>query len=70
MKYKIEQYDPTWLVELAKKEYPTETWLHEELKKCTTKLLVSDDPAMVYFVNPDNPNESGSEWQIEESIEL
>ncbi|MFH0925667.1 MAG: hypothetical protein V1872_08570 [bacterium] len=70
MKYKTELYDPTWLVNLAKKEYLKEIWLYEELKKCTQKLLISDDPAMIYFVNPANPNELNSEWQHETCIVL
>ena len=47
MEYKKERYDPTWLVEAAKKEHPEENWLHDELKKCTQKFLISNDPAMV-----------------------
>lgn len=58
-------YDPTWLVDLAKKEYPEEEWLHEALEKCTKKISVDDDPAMIYFVHPRIPSHG---WEYKESI--
>jgi hypothetical protein len=65
-----ESYDPTWLVELAEKEYPEDKWLHDALSKCTRRLLVSDDPSMVYFVSPENANMRGSDWQFSENVVL
>lgn len=70
MKHKTESYDPSWLVELARKEHPNEHWLQEELKKCTQRLLLSDDQAMVYFVNPQDANKPGSDWQFDFNIEF
>ena len=60
-------YDPTWLVDLAKKEYTEEEWLHEALEKCTKKISVDDDPAMIYFVHPTMPSQG---WEYKESISL
>ena len=56
-------------MDIAKKEYPKKSWLHRELRNCTNRLVVSDDPAMIYFVTPQNANQLGSEWQHEECIE-
>ncbi len=70
MNYKAEKYDPSWLVELAKKEYPEDSWLYEALRQCNIKLLISDDPAMIYFVDPKNSNQPGSKWIHDECIEL
>lgn len=61
-------YDPTWLVELATNCHPEQTWLEEALSKCTRAAQVSD--AYIYFVDPSDPNEPGSEWQFEQNIVL
>lgn len=43
------EYDPTWLVELAKQQYPTEAWFHESLAGITKALNESED--VLYFVD-------------------
>jgi len=57
-------YDPSWLVDAAKSQYPEDLCLQESLLKCT-KIKNG-----VYFVDPKSPNETGSEWQFRESITL
>lgn len=61
---KWKEYDSSWLVKLAKEQYPDDISLHEELKKCTK--IKSN----IYFVDPRNPNCTGSEWQFDKSITL
>jgi len=61
-------YDPTWLVELAKEQLPEETWLPAALAACTTARQESD--AYIHFVNPTNPDEPESEWQVQTNFEL
>lgn len=57
-------YDPGWLVELAREQFPDDLALHEALLKCN-KILNG-----AYFVNPARPNKKGSEWQFARSITL
>lgn len=40
----FQPYDPTWLVELAKKQFPDEEWLHQALQESTNAEVVPDDP--------------------------
>jgi len=40
-------YDPSWLVALAKEQFPDEKWLQESLKNCTQ---VSGEIPMLHFV--------------------
>lgn len=56
------EYDPTWLVELARKQYPEETWLIESLSKC--KRYCRESNGYYYFIDPVNANKPGSEWQF------
>ncbi|HEX9758536.1 MAG TPA: hypothetical protein VGB26_12195 [Nitrospiria bacterium] len=62
-----EPYDPTWLVELAKKQLRDEPWIAEALKKCTWCFKSKNH---IYFINPENPNEPGSAFQHEKCISL
>jgi len=55
-------YDPSWLVALAKEQFPDEKWLQESLKNCTQ---VSGEIPMLHFVDPYRPNKPGSAWQFE-----
>lgn len=64
----MEAYDPTWLVELAKKQKPDMDWFHEALAKCTE--VVRNEENYIGFISADKPNEPGSEWQYAYSIEL
>jgi len=57
------KYDPSWLLELALKQYPEDTTLHNSIKKCTR---IRGN----HFVNASNPNQPGSEWQFERSVTL
>jgi len=63
-----EPYDPTWLLELAREQLPEEVWLQDALAVCRRAWTKS--PAYVYFVNPQNPNIVGSEWQFETNMVL
>ena len=42
-------YDPTWLVELARAQHPEESWLHTALAACTRCL--QEDAETSYFVD-------------------
>jgi hypothetical protein len=55
-------------VELAKEQVPEETWLPDAISSCRHAWRMS--AAYTYFVNPDNPNKPGSEWQFETNILL
>ena len=63
-----EPYDPTWLVDLAREQEPDEPWLPLALADCRRAWRQSE--AYTYFVNPNNPNRPGSEWQFETNIVL
>jgi hypothetical protein len=65
---KWEAYDPTWLVDIAKRERATDTWLIEALARCT-RAWISCKSA-IYFVDVTNPNQPGSEWQFKKNILL
>jgi hypothetical protein len=61
-------YDPDWLVRLAKEQLPQEAWLHEAISRCRVARMES--AAYIHFVNPANPNMPGSEWQFQKNIVL
>ena len=61
-------YDPSWLVRLARQQYPDQPWLAEAFAGCTRCLVESR--AYLYFVNPAHPNQPGSEWQFERNLLL
>jgi len=61
-------YDPTWLVDLAKEQYPEQTWLHQALARCTKCL--QESRAYIYFVSQERPNQPGSEWQFKRNVPL
>ena len=58
-------YDPAWLVELAKDQGPE---LVKALTQCTKALVVS--AAYISFVPADAPNQPGSEWQFDINVIL
>jgi len=67
--WRWKEYDPTWLVALAREQLPEEVWLPEALAKCTR--CVHESVAYIYFVDgPTNANQPGSEWQFEINMEL
>ena len=61
-------YDPTWLIALAKAQYPQEAWLHQAFAVCTRCLKRSK--AYYYFIPADKPNQPGSPWQISHNMRL
>ena len=61
-------YDPTWLVELAKAQLPEEDWLPAALAACTRARQESE--AYIHFVNPADPNDAGSEWEVQMDFTL
>jgi hypothetical protein len=61
-------YDPAWLVELAKAQLPEEGWLPGALAACTRAR--QESAAYIHFVNPADPNEPGSEWEIQTDLTL
>jgi hypothetical protein len=63
-----EPYDPGWLVNLAKEQLPEESWLPDAIAKCTQCLRESE--AYIYFVDAENPNKPGSDWQYSTCLEL
>jgi hypothetical protein len=61
-------YDPQWLVALARAQYPDEPWLAEALAQCRRAL--GGGTADVHFVDPARPNQPGSAWQFDRTVEL
>ena len=68
MKIKRETYDPSWLIKIAKEQIPEETEIIESMNKCTSGFWESR--AYIYFVDRQNANEEGSEWQFDRNIML
>lgn len=56
-------YDPTWLVALARTQKPKDRWLADALARCTRVRVESK--AMIHFVDP-----HGSEWDFDTNIAL
>ena len=60
------QYDPAWLIELAKKQIPNEAEIIDSLKSCTTIVgfcgCGCGDP---YFIDPDS-----EDWSFDYNVEL
>lgn len=48
--WRSEPYDPAWLVDAAKREFPADVWLHEALANCTQAAVES--VAYIHFVDP------------------
>lgn len=65
-----EPYDPSWLVHLAERRAPGEAWLAEALARCTSVLRNTHQDDCLYFVDPKQPNEPGSDWQFVNNIVL
>ena len=61
-------YDPTWLVELARRQHPGRPWLAEALARCTHAR--EESRAYLRFVEADAPGGSGSAWQFETTLRL
>jgi len=64
-----EPYDPTWLVELARRQHADRPELAAALARCTR--CVWESAGYVYFVEPPRtPNTPGSPWQFQENVLL
>lgn len=61
-------YDPGWLVELARTVEAEEPGLADAFSHCTQCLIESE--AYIYFVDPREPNQPGSEWQFDRNVVL
>jgi hypothetical protein len=61
-------YDPSWLVLLANEQLPELDWLPEALNVC--RHIHAETSAYIYFVDPTNPNEPGSDWSFQENLIL
>ena len=61
-------YDPSWLVELARKERPNDEWLISALQKCTYACREStgrEETYMTYFIDSQS-----SSWQFQANTSL
>jgi hypothetical protein len=67
-KMKWEPYDPTWLIDLVKRQLPKEKWLPDALAKCIRCMRESE--AYIFFVNGKKANEPGSQWCFDHNLEL
>jgi hypothetical protein len=63
-----EPYDPAWLVDLARQQYPDEPWLAAALARCTRCMRYDD--TYVHFVSPERANQPGADWQHDACLEL
>jgi len=61
-------YDPMWLVQLAKDQIPDCPGLISALERCTQPIAIRQ--GYVQFVSAERPNQPGSAWQISESVAL
>jgi uncharacterized protein YuzE len=66
-RYEWRAYDPTWLVNLARAQFPNDRELQVALQGCTS---ASGDIPYIYFVNPRRANKPGSEWQFARNVTL
>jgi hypothetical protein len=63
-----EDYDPGWLVELARTVEAEEPGLAAAFSRCARCSVESE--AYIYFVDPHAPNQPGSEWQFDRNVLL
>ncbi len=68
-KMRFKPFDPTWLVELAKRERPDLPWLSESLARCS-QCHWKRSRIYVYFVDPESANQPGADWQYHETVSL
>jgi hypothetical protein len=61
-------YDPAWLVDLAKEQFPEETWLPAALAACT--MARQESAAYIHFVGRDDSDEPVSEWESQTDLTL
>ena len=65
---KLQPYDPSLLVKLAKRQLPEEKWLPAALAACTK--VLRETAAYIYFVNSAGANQPGSAWQFQRNLFL
>ena len=61
-------YDPGWLVRLAREQHPDKPWLADGLSRCTRGLWESR--AYVYFVDPSRFDEPVHDEQLRQNVLL
>jgi hypothetical protein len=59
-------FNPQWIIDLVKEKEPDRTDVISALSKCTSGKWES--VGYIHFVNPENANEPGADWQFHESI--
>ena len=62
-----EQYDPAWLVLLAREQLPERPELAAALEEC---VVCKKRAKYVYFVDAANGNQLGAQWQFRENVWL
>jgi hypothetical protein len=63
-----ETYDPTWLVDAARREAPLDPWIADALAACTHVAIVC--PARLVFVDPASATEPDGDWRFRYNLEL
>lgn len=63
-----EPYDPTWLVEAARREAPLDPWIAEAFSACTSAASVC--PAQLVFVDPSTAQDPDGDWKFRYNLEL
>lgn len=63
-----EDFDPEWIIELARAQVSDRTDIIETLEQCRKGTWESR--AYIHFVSQKNANQPNSEWQFEENIVL
>ena len=62
------QFDPTWIANAVRENYPEEKELLNDILKCTSCIVQSD--SYTYFVDSTNANRPGSKWQFLRSFKI
>jgi hypothetical protein len=62
------EYDPTWLIQLARVDVPDRPEIITALEHCTQPIATRQ--GYVQFVSAERPNQPGSAWQFRENIAL
>ena len=61
-------YDPAWLADWVRAHRPDVPWLADALARCTRAAW--GGRVYLYFVDPADANQPGSEWQIADNVRL
>lgn len=60
--------DPTALIEAVRKEHPSHKWLQDALRDLQDEKKTRE--YYIHYVDPQNANQPGSEWQFSHSIKI